>query len=109
MKISKFKQILISCCTATYHLEAHEEPEDFVVWHQVSEDGLHSDNHRTIDTAMIAVDYFTKKEYPDVPDKLKKAFRSNDIAFRGPEIIYDQTTKRSHYAYTVELVLDGAV
>ena len=109
MKISKFKQLLVSCCIATYHLEANEESEDFIVWHEVSESGLHSDNQRKSETAIIAVDYFTKKEYPEVPDKLKKTFRENGIAFRGPEIIYDQAAKRSHYAFTVELIIDGTV
>lgn len=72
MTISKFVDILLECCAATYHLEAEKEPCEYIVWREVGTRGLRSDNQRTEEAQRIAVDLFTKKEFSEIPDKMQK-------------------------------------
>lgn len=104
MTISEFVNILLSCCKATYHIEADKEPNEFIVWSEIGERGLNSDNIRSEETTLVAVDFLTKEEFSRVPEKLKRAFRENEISYKGPEIIYNKDTKRTQYAYTCEVV-----
>ena len=104
MTQSKFVNILLSCCKATYHKEADKEPNEFIVWNEVGERSFNADNVRCEESTLIAVDFLTKEEFSQVPEKLKKAFRENEISYRGPEIIYNKDTKRTQYAYTCEVI-----
>lgn len=105
MTICEFKEILLECCPATYHLEASKEPSEYIVWHEVGVGNTtHADNVRQEETTLIAVDLLTKDEYSDIPDKIREKFRENELAYRGPEIIFNKDTKRRQYAYTVEVV-----
>lgn len=103
MTISIFVEILLECCAATYHLEAEKEPCEYIVWREVGTRGLRSDNQRTEEAQRIAVDLFTKKEFSEIPDKIRKAFNKHDIAYSGPEIISEPEMPFRVFAYTVEL------
>lgn len=104
MTICEFVNVLLSCCDAVYHFEANQEKGDYIIWHEIGSKYLHADNRAAEEAVRIAVDFYSKKEFPDVPAKLKCAFNnSNSIAFRGPEIIYQQETKVKQYSYTVEV------
>lgn len=104
MTVSKFVEILLTCCKATYHLEADKEPNEFIVWSEVGERGFHADNIRSEETTLLAVDFLTKNEFSEVPEKIKQAFKEYEISYKGPEILFNKDTKRIQYAYTVEVV-----
>ena len=104
MTISKFVELLLECCPAVYHHEAFQENSEFIVWGESGEVFFHADNVRAEEGTLIAVDILTKKEFSEVPARLKKIFRENEIAYKGPEIIYHPDTEFTQYAYTVELI-----
>lgn len=104
MTVFKFKDILLECCSAVYHIEGFEEKADFIVWAESGCRTLNTDNARTEESTIIAVDFFTKKEFSDVPGKIRDKFREYDISYKGPDILYDSDTGRRHYAYTVEVI-----
>ena len=104
MTVFEFKDVLLQCCKAVYHIEGYEEKADFIVWAEVGARAFDADNHRSEETTLIAVDFFTKEEFPDVPKKLKEIFEEYEISYRGPDIIYDKDAGRRHFAYTVELI-----
>ncbi len=104
MTISKFVEILLEICPAVYHHEAFQEAQEFIVWGEVGETYMHADNVRGEDGTLIAVDILTKKEFSDVPGRLKQIFRENEIIYTGPEIVYHPDTEFKQYAYTVELI-----
>lgn len=104
MTISKFVKILLEICPAVYHNEAFQEASEFIVWGEVGETYMHADNVRGEDGTLIAVDILTKKEFSDVPGRLKQIFRENEIIYTGPEIVYHPDTEFKQYAYTVELI-----
>ena len=102
--LQKFINILLECCPATYHKEAFQEQAEYIVWHEVGCKTFYADNYRASEPAMIAVDFFTKNEFSEIPARIKQAFREYEIAYRGPEIIYIPELDVTQYAYTVELV-----
>ena len=104
MTISKFIEILLEICPAVYHYEGFQESGDFIVWGEIGETYNHADNVRAEEGAIIAVDILTKKEFSDVPGRLKQIFRENEIIYKGPEIVYHSDTEYIQYAYTVELI-----
>ena len=104
MTVFEFKDVLLQCCDAVYHIEGYEEKADFIVWAEVGARTFEADDHRAEETTLIAVDFFTKKEFSDVPNKLKQAFEEYEISYKGPDIVYDKDTGRRNFAYTVELI-----
>lgn len=97
-------KILLSCCDAVYHNEANQEKGNYIVWHRIGVRAMNADNGRAEKADRIAVDFFTKEEFPEIPDKLECAFSCNQLAFRGPDIVYHQEMKVTQYAYTVEVI-----
>lgn len=104
MTISEFVALLLDICPAVYHHEAFQEASEFIVWGEVGETYMHADNVRGEDGTLIAVDILTKKEFSDVPGRLKQIFRENEIIYKGPDIVYHPDTEYTQYAYTVELI-----
>ena len=104
MTISKFVELLLEICPAVYHHEGFQESGDFIVWGEMGETALHADNVRAEEGTLIAVDVLTKKEFPEVPARLKQLFRENEIIYKGPDIVYHPDTGFTQYAYTVELI-----
>lgn len=103
MTISEFKGILLNCCDAVYHFEGHQEKSDYIIWHEIGKRHLHADNGSAESAVRIAVDFFTKREYPEEPEKLECAFSCNGISFRGPDILFRSETNMKQYSYTVEV------
>lgn len=104
MTISEFVKILLDCCPATYHREAFQEKTEFIVWGEVGYRALYADNVRSEEPIIIAVDILTKKEFSDIPTKLRNQFREYEIQYKGPDIIHNPETGYTQYAYTVELI-----
>lgn len=104
MTIFKFKDILLECCPEVYHIEGFKEKGDFIVWAEVGVRSFDADNHRSEESDICAVDFFTKEEFSEVPELLKQKFREYEISYKGPDIIYDKDTGRRHYAYTCEVI-----
>ena len=104
MTILQFVDVLLECCRATYHNEAFQEQSEYIVWHEVGYRSIYADNVRVNEPVMIAVDFLTKHEFSEVPERIKEAFKEHDIHYRGPEIIYHEDMGFRQYAYTVELI-----
>lgn len=98
----KIKYYLNQCCQNVYHLEANQEKNDYIVWREVSDINLYADDGITEVALRVAVDYFTKDEYPTVPELIKQRM-CNIGCVKGPDIIYDSTSQRTQYSFTVEV------
>lgn len=66
-------------------------------------DGVHSENGMR-----IAVDFYTKKEYSDIPAEIEHILSGNDdICIDDPVIDYEDDTGFTHYNYKVEVYGNG--
>lgn len=104
MTLKQFRDILLTVSDDVYHLESHKESE-YIIWHEVGGFKLSGDNSSAETARMIAVDFFTREEYSDIPDKLTAALENCDeIAVDTPEVIYDEDSHLIHYAWTAEVI-----
>lgn len=53
---------------------------------------------------VLPVDYFTKKEYDTISDKISALFDRDDIAADNPVIDFEPDTGYTHYAWTCEVI-----
>ncbi len=102
MTACDFTKVLLAACPAVYHDEISQEPNECIRWSEVGENSLRAEGTAEI-ADRIAVDFFTKNEFSEIPDLLRAAFDKSDISYDDPEISYDEDTGYKHYAYTVEV------
>ena len=104
MTFQEFKNILLSVSPDVYHFESQKKSE-YIVWYEIGSIGLSGDNSIVESGAIIAVDYFTKREYSEIPDQITAALDGCDnIAADRPSVIFDEDSKLIHYAWTCEVV-----
>ncbi len=96
------KQVLLHACCNVYHDKAHTEPDEYVVWTEVGENTFRAEGAAE-KADRYAVTVYTKKEYSEIPDKLRNLFSDADYAWEDPMIMYDEQTGYRSYSYTVEV------
>lgn len=102
-EIERFVEVLLSVCPAVYHDEANQEPEEYMVWRDMSEDGLKADDSEAETSYRIAVDFYTRKEFSNVPKRLKQACDREGYAYERFERNYFEGIKMTQYSTTVEV------
>lgn len=103
MTIKQFRDLLLTVSDKVYHNRAAKE-NSYIVWHEVGEICSCADNAKSESGLRIAVDYFTKKEYDPLPDKISALFDTDEIAADDVVIDYESDTGYTHYAWTCEVV-----
>lgn len=104
MTLAAFKDIITSFGVDAYHFESFKKSE-YIVWREFGGISLSGDNQIAESGTLIAVDYFTKQEYSDIPDRITKRLdECDEIAVDQPTVIFDEDTKLIHYAWTCEVV-----
>ena len=103
--LSNFINILLECCKATYHIDGFKESGNYIIWNEVDTGHtLSADDVRQEESTLIAVDFFSKEEFPDEVDRIREKFKENEIRYRGPSIQFDKDTGVRHWAYTCEVI-----
>ena len=97
------KAALNACGVPVFHLEAAKSENRYIVWREVREKTLRANGKVAIRISVIAIDYFTKEEYDDLPKKIESAIDSIGAAHSDAEIDYESDTGYSHYAWTCEV------
>lgn len=87
-----------------FHGEAYQQTDNYVRWHELGYNSIRADDKMSEKAHRIAVDYFTKKEYDEIPAEIELLFDENEIAYDDVEIIFEEDTGYTHYAWSVEVV-----
>lgn len=104
MTLKEFKNVLLTVTSKVYHFKSTKESE-YVVWREVGQVSLRSDDTIVEKGNRIAVDVFTKNEYSNLCDEIIRALaEQQDIFVDDPTIIYEAETGLIHYALTCEVV-----
>ena len=105
MTLKEFRNILLVALPGkVFHNEAYQQSDNYLVWYEVGKKSLRADNKTAENCHRIAVDYFTKKEYDEFPAELEVIFGENEIAYDDVEIMYEEDTNYTHYAWSLEVV-----
>lgn len=104
MNLQLIKQALLTVTEEVYHNESMKQSE-YVVWREISGIKLDGDNKTAESGVMIAVDFFTKQEYSELPNQITFALEDCDeIAVSEPNIDFESDTKLTHYSWICEVV-----
>lgn len=104
MKLKQFRDLLLTVTDRVGHGEYFKDGSNYIVWHEVGQIETSADNSKAESGWRIAVDYFTKDEYDETPDKISDLFDCDNIASDSPVIDYEPDTGYTHYAWTCEVV-----
>jgi hypothetical protein len=104
MNLHLIKNILLTVTEDVFHNESHKKSE-YVVWREIGSIKLEGDNASAESGSMIAVDFFTKSEYSEIPARITKALESCDeIAVSDTNIGYEEDTKLTRYSWICEVI-----
>lgn len=104
MNLREFRDMLLTALPGkVFHNEAYQQSDNYLVWYEVGKKSLRADNKTAENCHRIAVDYFTKKEYDEFPAELEVIFEDNEIAYDDVEIMYEEDTNYTHYAWSLEV------
>ena len=107
MTLREFRDVLCSIPdVSVYHQKAYKVADNYIVWQEVK--GLSLDGVSSEKGMRIAVDFYTKKEYSDIPAEIERTLSAyDDICIDDPVIDYEDDTGFTHYAYTAEVFGGG--
>lgn len=106
MSLKEIKDFLLGITLNTFHQEAWQQPDTYIVWAEDSESGaVHGDNRKIKQILDVTVDVFTKEEYPEIITRLQDAFNDKGIPFELLSIQYESDTKYTHYEYLIQAVV----
>lgn len=104
MTVQSFKALLLTVGCDVFHFESHKKSE-YIVWHETGGMKLSGDNATAESGTIIAVDYFTKEEYPEIPERIAAVLGNCDeISLSDRTVIYEEDTRLTHYAWTCEVI-----
>lgn len=104
MTLKEFRNILLSIHNKVYHFESSKEDE-YIVWCEVGNITLRADGEIAEIGTRIAVDFFTKKEYSEIPCKILTTLSNHDeIIVTDDNIDYESDKGYIHYAFTCEVI-----
>lgn len=104
MTLPEFKDVLLTVTDKVYHLESWQEEDEYIVWQEIQPRSLRTDGGRTEVITRAQIDYYTKKEFPELLDKLLSTLDEYDIAFDDPIPDYDPDEKQMRYIIQCEVV-----
>ncbi len=109
MTLREFRDVL---CTvpgvSVYHRKAHKAADNYIVWQEIKGLSLDGDGVSSEKGMRIAVDFYTKKEYSDIPEEIRSVLSAyDDICIDDPVIDHEDDTGFTHYAYTAEVYGNG--
>jgi hypothetical protein len=90
---------------ATYHYEASERKDRYIVWQEDGQIGsLYADDQMIEQVVQGTVDLFTKQEYDSLFNSLQNALKAAGITFRLESIQKEDKTKYIHYEWSWEVI-----
>lgn len=109
MTLREFRDVLCSIPNVSvYHQKAHKAADNYIVWQELKGLSLDGDGVRSESGMRIAVDFYTKKEYSEIPAEIERTLSGyDDICTDGPVIDYEDDTGFTHYNYKVEMYGNG--
>lgn len=106
MTLKEIKEFLLDITLNTYHQEAWQQHDTYIVWAEDGESGaVHGDNRKVKQILDVTIDVFTKDEYPEIIERLQNAFNDKGIPFELLSIQYEPDTKYTHYEYLIQAVV----
>lgn len=102
MRLTEFRDVLLTVDPKAFHYEASQKLEPYTVWAEEDEKQLSGDDACDEVIIRARVDYFTQTEYDPQVEVFKAAFNGMDIAYRY-SCEYDTDAKVIHHRFDCEV------
>lgn len=81
MKLDDLKNALLTVTPNTYHYEAFQKPDQYIVWAEYGTKNLSADSRFGEKIFRVQVDYFTKTEFDPNVEKIEAVLDTDEISF----------------------------
>lgn len=101
-KLKFVRDALTAISTSVYHYYRPSNLSGCIIWQEDSEDGsFHANNHLAEQRIHGTIDYFTKKEFDEVIDKIQASLDAHNshISWDLSSVQYEDDTKLIHYEW----------
>lgn len=103
-KLKKVRDTLLTISDKVSHRSSGKMTEGYIVWAEDNAGGtLWGDGKLIEQNLRGTIDYYTSKEYDDMPGKIQNALNNNDISFYIGFIGRDEKTELIHYEWIWEV------
>ena len=104
MTVQQFRDLLLSVHPNVFHSESSKQSE-YIVWRESGLKFFHGDNRIIEKGVYIRVDFFTKTEFSDIPDRILTVLDNQDeIAVCDVNSDYEPDTEYFHYYFLCEVI-----
>lgn len=109
MTLLEFRDILLTIGNVPVFHNESDKSDEYIVWQEVNGAlGFNADGTTAESGMRIAVEFFTKTEYSEIPDKIHKTLEAYDeIYISDIAIDYEADTGYNHYTFDVEVIGSG--
>ena len=103
-KIQKIRDLMLTVTPNTYHYNATEKMDKYIVWAEDMEaDSQAGDNKKICQSIQGTIDYFTKQEFDPNVDKIQQVLNDGEIPWRLNFVQYEDETQYIHYEWVWEI------
>ena len=102
--LNAVREACLSVTENVGHYEAMEKADKYCVWAEESEaSSLQAENIKAGQTIRGTIDYFTKDDEDDAPDRFQKAFNDFGFSWTLNSVQYEDETRYIHYEWIFEV------
>lgn len=103
MTVQEFKDKLVEAVSVpVYHLMAAPDDECPVLcWQELETNSIYGDDAPVATVALCQLDYYTTKEYDDVPGTIQLALNDMGVNYQFDGMTYDNDREEWRYIWTV--------
>lgn len=104
-KIFKIRDVLKKAGVKNInHYEAVDKPDQYAVWTEMGErTPMNADNAKHEQILYGVINYFTKSEMDEIPDKIQDNLNEGRISFFLASVQYENETGYIHYEWEWEV------
>ena len=105
MTLQGFRDLLLTVTDKVYHFEAYQEVSgQYIIWQEIGARANYGSGCRQDIVKRIQVDLYTEDEFNSVLEELMQVLENADVAFEGPETIYDKDAKCIRHILSCEVI-----
>jgi hypothetical protein len=102
MTLDEFVALIVTVDSSVRHFGSRKQG-NYTVWAEYDTNSLKADD-KTVERALkVQIDRFTKTENDSIAAEITAMLDTNDIAYSGPLVDYEQDTGYIHHIWSCEV------
>jgi len=102
MTLDELKNLLLTVTPDTYHYEAFQKPDQYIVWAEYGTNKLSADSRYPETAWRVQVDYFTKTEFDPNVARIDTVLDTDEVSY-DYLVDYEDDTGYIHHIWDCEV------